>query len=87
MPNSAAILQVGQGGPVFTLMSTKKLRSPEPAKVDTLPSDYKAPGAMTRQQREERLEGLIQVFADIFAGLTSEQLSRYTSEPAGQEAA
>jgi hypothetical protein len=68
-------------------MPAKKTRRSRPARFDEIPYNYDAPGAMTRQQREERLEGLIQVFADIFPGLTPEQRGRYMSEPGGQEAA
>jgi hypothetical protein len=68
-------------------MPATKPRSSKHVRVDEPPYDYDAPGAMTRQQRVERLEGLIQVFADIFVGLTPEQRSRYMSEPAEQGAA
>lgn len=58
-------------------MPAKKPRTSKHVRVDEPPYDYDAPGAMARQQRVERLEGLVQVFADIFAGLSSEQRARY----------
>jgi hypothetical protein len=42
---------------------------------------------MNRQQRQERLEELIHVFASIFAGLSPEQRARYMSGNIEQEAA
>jgi hypothetical protein len=45
------------------------------------------PLEMTCQQRQERLEELVHVFASIFAGLSPEQRARYMLEHAEQESA
>jgi hypothetical protein len=66
-------------------MSAKKPRTPKADKVDLPPYDYNAPGAQTYQQRQERLAGLVQVFADIFVSLSPEQRVKYMAEPRGQE--
>jgi hypothetical protein len=41
----------------------------------------------TPQRRQERLEELIHVFADIFAGLSPEQRATYMSHDEEQQAA
>jgi hypothetical protein len=66
-------------------MSAKKPRTAKAGKVDLPPYDYGKPGAQTYQQRQERLEGLIQVFVDIFASLSPEDRVRYMTEPREQE--
>jgi hypothetical protein len=66
-------------------MSAKKHSTQKADKVDLPPYDYNAPGAHTYQQRQERLAGLIHVFADIFAGLSPEDRVRYMTEPPEQE--
>lgn len=57
-------------------MSTKERRPCKSAKFDLPLYDYDAPGAMTRQQREERLDGFYHVLAEIFLGLTPEQRAK-----------
>jgi hypothetical protein len=56
----------GLEGRVFPFMPIKKLRPGLPVKLKTLPYNYDAPGALTREQRSERLKGLSRVLLDIF---------------------
>jgi hypothetical protein len=54
---------------------------PKPRKMfpETLPYNYDATGALTPEQRDERLEGLSRVLLDIFLSLSPEQKARYLS--------
>ena len=50
--------------------------------VDGEPSQ---PSGMTYQQRQERLQGLADVFVSIFCSLSPEQRARYMAEDAEQQ--
>lgn len=45
------------------------------------------PRGMNRQQRQDRFEELVHVFAAIFTGLSPEQRAKYMSMDTAQEAA
>jgi hypothetical protein len=60
-------------------MPTKKLRPAGPVKLRTLPYNYDAPGALTREQRSDRLKGLSRVLLDIFMDLSPGQRAKYAA--------
>lgn len=60
-------------------MGVKNLSPATPVKLKTLAYDYDAPGALTREQRSERLKGLSRVLLDIFMDLTPEQRAKYAA--------
>jgi hypothetical protein len=54
----------------------------KPAKLQALPYRYDSPGALTPEQRDERLDGLVDTLLDIFLSLSPEQKVRYrAAEP------
>jgi hypothetical protein len=52
----------------------------EPVKLTTLPYRYDAPGALTPEQRDERLDGLVGVLWDIFRSLSPEERAKYRKD-------
>jgi hypothetical protein len=64
---------------VLPFISAKNLRPGTPVKLKTLAYDYDTPGALTHEQRSDRLKGLSRVLLDIFLTLTPEQKARYSN--------
>jgi hypothetical protein len=58
-------------------MPAKKPRSSKHVRVDESPYDYDVPGALTPEQRDACLDGLVGVLLDIYLDLTPEQKARY----------
>ena len=54
---------------------------------DHVDAGQSQPSGMTYQQRQERLQGLADVFVSIFCSLSPEQRARYMSEDTEQQAA
>jgi hypothetical protein len=65
--------------PVLPFMTAKNLRPAAPVKLKTLGYNYDAPGALTNEQRSDRLKGLSRVLLDIFLGFTPEQRAKYAA--------
>jgi hypothetical protein len=64
---------------VLPFMIAKNLRPAAPVKLKTLAYDYDVPGALTPEQRSDRLKGLSRVLLDIFLSLTPEQRAEYAA--------
>jgi hypothetical protein len=64
---------------VLAFMAAKNIRPAESVKLKTLAYNYDAPGALTPEQRSDRLKGLSRVLLDIFLSLTPEQKARYSN--------
>ena len=60
-------------------MAAKNLRPAASVKLKTLAYDYNAAGALTPEQRRDRLIGLSRVLLDIFLSLTPEQRAEYAA--------
>jgi hypothetical protein len=50
----------------------------KPAKLQALPYNYNAPGALTPEQRDACLDGLVDSLLDIFLTMSPEQRARYS---------
>jgi hypothetical protein len=55
----------------------KRAARVDPAKLSTLPYNFHAPGALTPEQRNACLDGLVDTLLDIFLAMSPEEQARY----------
>jgi hypothetical protein len=82
----AALPQASPPGMPLTMAKPRANRTAA-GKLTTLPYNYDAPGALTPEQRDARLDGLVDTLLDIFLSLSPDEKAKYrAAKPKGSNA-